>query len=189
MTSKDLPQAQRNLYDKAIAAVRLLNNDYAIQLLMAILKDAPEFLEGRQLCRKAAVQKKQSAGKKFLGMNTSGLSVLKLQQKAKKDPSGTIQDLEIILADDPYNVQANQMLFECAAALNMNDVAAFALETVRQGHPDNVKVMHRLAEFYMDQDQPGKAVDIYKAIMTVDASDGDARKGFTNSNAKLSMNC
>jgi hypothetical protein len=113
MTSKDLPQAQRNLFDKAVAAVRLLNNDYAIQLLMNILKETPEFLEGRQLCRKAAVQKKQSAGKKFLGMNTSGLSVLKLQQKAKKDPAGTMVDLEIILADDPYNVQANQMLFDC----------------------------------------------------------------------------
>ncbi len=187
MTSKDLPQAQRNLFDKAVAAVRLLNNDYAIQLLMAILKDAPDFLEGRQLCRKAAVQKKQTAGKKFLGMNTSGLSVLKLQQKAKKDPAGTIVDLEIILADDPYNVQANQMLFECALACTLPETAAFALETVKQGHPDNVKVMHRLADFYMETEQPAKAVDVYKAIMTADPSDGEARKGFTNSNAKLSM--
>ena len=186
MTAKDLPQAQRNLYEKAVAAVRLLNNDYAIQLLMAILKDAPDFLEGRQLCRKAAEQKKQ-ASKKFLGLNTGGLNVMKLSQKAKKDPSGTIVDLEVILADDPHSVQANQMLFECAVAAGMPEVAAFALETVRKGHPENTKVMHRLAEYYMESEQPGKAAEVYESIKKVDPSDGEARKGATNASAKLSM--
>ena len=187
MTAKDLPQAQRALFDKALAAVRLLNNDYAIQLLQAILKETPEFLEGRQLCRKAAIQKKNAAGKKFLSVNTSSLSVMKIQPKLKKDPAGAIQDLETVLAEDPYSVQANQMLFDAANTLKLHSTAAFALETVRQGHPENTKIMHRLAEHYMEHDQPDKAVTVYKAIQTLDPSDGESRKGYTNANAKLSM--
>lgn len=187
MTSKDLPANLRGYYDKAVAAVRMLNNDYAIQLLQNVLKEVPAFLEGRQLCRKAAIQKKQAAGKKLLSINTGGLSAMKVQPKAKKDPAGAIVDLEIILADDPYSVQANQLLFECANALQLTDTASFALETVRAGHPDNTKMLHRLADHYMAHSQASKAVSVYQAIQKVDPSDGEARKGFTNANAQLSM--
>jgi tetratricopeptide (TPR) repeat protein len=189
MTAKELPQSYRALYEKAVAAVRLSNSDYAIQILQSILKEVPEFLEGRQLCRKAAIQKRGGAtgSKKFLSVNTSSLSVMKIQPKSKKDPAGAIADLEEILAEDPFSVQANQMLFDCAVALKLNSTAAFALETVRAGHPDNVKVMHRLASFYMENDDPEKAVAVYKAIQTVDPTDGEARRGFTNANAQLSM--
>lgn len=187
LTVKDLPQSQRGLFEKAVAAVRLLNNDYAIQLLQNVLKESPNFLEGRQLCRKAAIQKKTSAGKKFLTVNTSGLSVIKVQSKVKKDPAEALHELEVILADDPYNIQANQLLYDAAKALQLPATAAFALETVRQGHPDNTKMMHRLAEHYMEQDQPDKAIAVYKDIQTKDPTDGEARKGYTNANAKLSM--
>lgn len=187
ITVKELPQATRNLYDKAAQAVRVLNNDYALQILQAVLKDLPQFLEGRQLLRKAAIQKKGSAGKKFLGVSTSGLSVIKIQQKAKKDPQGAIVDVEAVLAEDPFNVQANTLLFDCANTLGMTSTASFALETVRAGHPQNTKPLHQLAEHYMAHDQPDQAVNIYKAIQGIDPSDGEARKGFTNANAKLSM--
>jgi tetratricopeptide (TPR) repeat protein len=155
--------------------------------MQSILKDLPQFLEGRHVLRKAAIQKKTAAGKKFLSVNTAGLSVIKIQQKAKKDPAGAMVEVEAVLAEDPYNVQANHLLAECANAMSMPSTAAFALETVRTGHPQNTKSMHLLAEHYMANDQPDLAVNIYKSIQNIDATDGEARKGFTNANAKLSM--
>lgn len=187
ITAKELPQATRALFDKAVNAVRLLNNDYALQILQNLLRELPNFLEGRQVLRKAAIQKKTAAGKKFLSVNTAGLSVIKVQQKAKKDPATAMIETEAILAEDPYNVQANTLLFECANALGLPETAAFALETVRTGHPQNTKSMHLLAEHYMATDHPDLAVKAYKTILDLNASDGDARKGFTNANARLSM--
>ncbi len=188
ITANDLQPNHRGLYDKAVAAVRLQNNDYAVQLLQAILKEEPGFLEGRQLCRRASIQKK-GAGKKglFGKLDGTGLSVMKLQPKVKKDPLSSLPELELLLAEDPFNVQANQLLFDAANAAKMPDTAAFALETVRQGHPENTKSLHRLAEHYMEHDQPDKAANIFQAILKADPSDGEARKGVTNSNAKLSM--
>ena len=62
-TEKELKEAQRSLWLKAMAAVELRNFGYAISLLQGILKQEPEFLTGRQLLRRAEVTK-QKAGKK-----------------------------------------------------------------------------------------------------------------------------
>jgi hypothetical protein len=61
-----LPANIKALVEKAQNAVRMNNHDYAVQIMQAILKDNPDYLEGRQLARNAAVVKKATAGKKFM---------------------------------------------------------------------------------------------------------------------------
>jgi hypothetical protein len=48
-TEKELSEIQRGHWLKAVAAIELRNFGYAISLLQGILKQAPEFLTGRQL--------------------------------------------------------------------------------------------------------------------------------------------
>lgn len=169
--------------------MQVQNFGYAVQLLLPVVKAQPDCLEARRKLRKAAAaSKKASGGKKlFGGLSTGGLGLMKVQSKVKKDPAGAITDLEDVLAEDPYNPQANVLLYDAAMGSQMPETAAFALETIKEGHPADTKNMHRLALHYMQHDEPEKAADVYQAILKVDHTDGEARKGVTNANARASI--
>jgi tetratricopeptide (TPR) repeat protein len=184
-TPTDLSPAHRSLFDKAAASVKMQNASYAVQLLLPILKEVPSFLEGRKTLRTAAAL--AHSGKKKL-IDTSALAVMKLKTKAASDPVGVLYDLEEILATDPFNASANEMLFTAANAAKMEQTAAFGLEMIMKGHPSNIKNMHKLAEHYMNINDPEKAIVVFNNILKVDNSDGEARRGVTNANARQSMN-
>jgi tetratricopeptide (TPR) repeat protein len=186
----DLPQNLRSLAQKADAAIHSQNVGYAVQLLLPVVKAEPNFLDGRKKLRKAAAAAKKSAGggkKLFGGLSGGGLSNMKIQGKVKKEPAAALPELEDLLVEDPYNPQLNGLLYDVATALDMPDTAAFALETIREGHPTDTKNMHRLAQHYMLLKEPEKAANIYQAILKVDNTDGEARKGVTNANAQASI--
>lgn len=186
----DLPQNLRSLVQKADAAIQSQNVGYAVQLLLPVVKAEPQFLDGRRKLRKAAAAAKKTAssGKKlFGGLSGGGLSNMKVQGRVKKEPLAALPELEDLLVEDPYNPQVNGMLYEAAVALDMAETAAFALETIREGHPADTKNMHRLAQHYLLAKEPEKAATIFQAILRVDNTDGEARKGVTNSNAQASI--
>jgi tetratricopeptide (TPR) repeat protein len=186
----DLPQNLRSLVQKADAAIQSQNVGYAVQLLLPVVKAEPNFLDGRRKLRKAsaAVKKAAAGGKKlFGGLSAGGLSNMKLQGRVKKEPAAALAEIEDMLMEDPYNPQLNGLLYDAAIALDMQETAAFALETIREGHPTDTKNMHRLAQHYMLVKEPEKAANIFQAILKVDNTDGEARKGVTNANAQASI--
>ncbi len=180
----DLPQGYRNTYDKAVAAVKMNNYGYAVELLLSIVKEVPGFLNGRKLLRRAATQV-HSGKKKFL--DTTSVKLRKPQATLKKDPVAALAEVEDILKEDPLNVAANTVLFEAANAASMPMTASFALETALQGKPEDIKMGHKLAEYLLAHEDPERAIQIYEHILKQDHTDGDARKGVTNANARLSM--
>jgi len=184
VTESDLPQGYRNTYGKAVAAVKMSNYGYAVELLLSVLKDNPGFLEGRKLLRRAAIQT-QGGKKKFL--DTSMVKLRKPQATLKKDPVAALFEVEEILKEDPLNVSANIVLFEAANAASMPQTASFALETALQGKPEDSKVAHRWASYLLAHDDPEKAIKVYEHIIKHDNTDGEARTGLTNANARLSM--
>ena len=186
MTEADLPPQQKNLWLKGVSACQLKNFDYAISLIISVVKQSPEFLEGRKLLRRAEAEKFKGQKKSMFG----GVSLggFKLGGGGKKDPWEAIADLEDdVFQKDPYNANANQQLYDLALRLGQNDLAAFALETIREGHPANTKNMHALAHHYMAYEQPELASDVYRGILKVDATDMDAIKGEKDAAAKTSM--
>src|ERR671925_2409731 len=124
---KELNEAQRALWLKALAAMELRNFGYAISLLQDILKQEPEFLTGRQLLRRAAVTRSKSTRKSFFNISTAPIAVMKAQREIKKDPTRAIEMLEKVLEDEPYNRQANLALKEAAAAAGWREIGVFAL--------------------------------------------------------------
>ena len=80
-TEKELSEAQRAHWLKAVAAIELRNFGYAISLLQGILKQEPEFLTGRQLLRRAEVTKYNAVKKSFFNMSTSQIAVMKAQRE------------------------------------------------------------------------------------------------------------
>lgn len=186
ITEKELPANLKPLWLKAITAVQTSNLTYGISLLQAVLKDAPNFLDGRKMLRKCEIQVVGGVKKKggLFGMQ-SGFS--KISSHAKKDPVGALPLIEKELKDDPFNDNANDLLFDIALKLDMVDTAAFALETVRKGSPENSKLMHKLAEFYLTREQPLLASEVYNDIIKHHPTDGAAIKASKDCAARASM--
>jgi tetratricopeptide (TPR) repeat protein len=189
ITEKELPANIKPLWLKALTAVQASNLQYAVTLLQGVLKDNPGFLEGRKLLRNCEVQLSGGSKKKggLFGLQTGGISLMKVQSAAKKDPAGALVEIEKELEKDPLNDQANDLLFDVALKLELFETAAFALETVRKGSPENSKLLHKLAKFYLDRDQPQTAAEVYNDIIKHHPTDGVAIKGSKDASARASM--
>jgi len=188
ITEKDLPANIKPLWLKALTAVQSSNLDYAITLLQGVLKETPGFLEGRKLLRKCELQLSGGTKKRGLfGIQTGGMGVMKLQGIAKKDPLASLPLIEKELEKDPLNDQANDLLFDACLKLEMFETAAFALETIRQCNPENAKLLHKLAKFYLDREQPHDASEVYNDIIKHHPTDGAAIKGSKDASARASM--
>ncbi len=187
ITEKELPPNLKPLWLKALSAVQTANLAYGISILQSILKESPGFLEGRTMLRKCEIQLTGNSKKKAGLFGSGSMGVMKLQGPAKKDPLGTIPLLEKELEKDPYNEQANDLLFDICVKCELFETAAFALETVRKGSPENAKLLHKLAEFYISRDQPTTASEVYNDIIKHHPTDGPAIKGSKDASARASM--
>jgi len=185
MTEHELSPQQKNLWLRGVSAYQQKNFDYAVTLILSVVKDAPKFLDGRKMLRRAEAERFKGQKKGLFG----GMSFsLKGGANAKKDPWEAIQDLEdSVFQKDPYSESANQALYDYATRIAEHDLASFALETIREGHGTNTRNLHRLAEHYMAHDQPEKAGDVYRQISRQDPTDMDAVKGEKDAAAKTSM--
>ena len=189
ITEKDLPANIKPLWLKALTAVQASNLAYAVTLLQGVLKDCPDFLEARKMLRKCELQIAGGGKKKggLFGIQAGGMGSMKLQGAAKKDPHGAIVLIEKELEKDPLNEAANDLLFDVCSKLEMFETAAFALETIRQGRPENAKLLHKLAKFYLDREQPQLAAEVYNDIIKHHPTDGTAIKGSKDASARASM--
>ena len=189
ITEKELPPNLKPLWLKALSAVQTANLSYGVSLLQAVLKDSPGFLDGRKMLRNCELQLAGNTRKKagLFGMSGGGMGIMKLQGQAKKDPVGTLPLIEKELEKDPLNDQANDLLFDTFLKLELFDSAAFALETVRKGNPENAKLLHKLATFYITREQPFLASEVYNDIIKHHPTDGTAIKGSKDSSARASM--
>lgn len=177
----ELNPKQQNLWKKGLLAIEQKNWEYAVSLILPVVKELPGFLDGRMALRRAEGEMAGSGRKFSFG---GGL----FKGGSKKDPWEAIADLEDnVFQKDPFNVAANQQLYDLAMKLQFPDLAAFALETIRMGQQDNTKVMHTLADHYMAHDQPEKASEVYRAILKVDPRDMNAVKGEKDSAARTSI--
>ena len=189
ITETELSPALRPLWLKALSAVQMNNLEYAISLLQAVLKDDPAFLEGRMILRKCEIQiySKTEKKKGLFGSSGNSMGIMKLVSPAKKDPAGTLPLIEKELEKDPLSDAANELLFETALRLELYETAAFALETIRKHKPENVKLLHRLAEHYLSREMPAKATEVYNDIIKQAPNDSVAIKGAKDASARASM--
>ena len=186
-TEKDLSEAQRSHWLKAVAAFEMRNFGYAISLLQGILKHEPEFLGGRQLLRRAAVAKLKAEKKSFFNVSTASLAVMKAQREMKKDPKRTIELLEKILEDEPFNRQANLVLKEAAVAAGWPEIGVLALQTLLEEKPRDTKVLHELGRLYHQIGESDREVEVYHRITETDPMDSDALRLGKDASARASM--
>ncbi len=188
VSANELPPNLKNLWDRASKAVRMQNYDYVVQLLAGILKDEPNFLDGRRALRKAQIARSRTQKKTLsVRFNAPNLSLMRIKSQVSKDPVAAIAAIEEELDKDPVNAQGNQLLYEAALAAELPHIAAFALETIREANPKDKAILKQLAHHYLTHEEPGKAVEMYNLVLAIDASDLEAVKGVTDASARDSM--
>ena len=186
-TEKELSEALRALWLKAVAAIELRNFGYAISLLQEILKQEPQFLTGRQLLRRAEVTRRKSTKKGFFNISTAPIAVMKAQREIKKDPKRAVERLEKVLEEEPYNRQANLVLKEAALAAGWPDIGVFALRTLLEENPRDVKVLHDLGRLYRQLGDHEQEVEIYNQITAINPLDAEALRLGKDASAHASM--
>jgi tetratricopeptide (TPR) repeat protein len=186
-TEKELSEAQRAHWLKAVAAIELRNFGYAISLLQGILRHSPEFLTGRQLLRRTEVTRNKAAKKAFFNISTAPIAVMKAQREIKKDPKSAVQMIEKVLEDEPYNKQANLVLKEAAVAAGWPETGVFALRTLLEEHPKDVKILNELGRLYHDMGLSNEEVEIYNQITAIDPLNAEALRLGKDASARASM--
>jgi len=186
-TEKELNEAQRALWLKALAAMELRNFGYAISLLQEILKQEPQFLTGRQLLRRAEVAKLKASKKSFFNISTAPIAVMKAQREIKKAPARAIEMIEKVLEEEPYNRQANLTLKEAAVAAGWPEIAVFAMRTLLEENPRDLKVLHELGQLYHQTGQSDEEVVVYNRITEIDPLDANALRLGKDASARASM--
>lgn len=185
VTETELDPKFLNLWKKALLSFEQRNWDYVISLTLPVVKAEVGFLDGRKLLRAAEGEKAKASGKKLFGFGGGGGGLFK---GGKKEPVEQIADLEEnLFQNDPFSINGNQQLYDLAMRIHFPDLAAFALETIKRGHPQNTKIMHKLADHYMAHEEPEKAGDTYRAILKVEPRDMAAIKGEKDAAARMSI--
>jgi tetratricopeptide (TPR) repeat protein len=186
-TEKELNEAQRSLWLKALAAVELGNFGYTISLLRGVLKQEPEFLTGRQLLRRAEVAKQRAAKRSFFRVPSAPIAVMRAQREIKKAPQLAVEMIEKVLEEEPYNRQANLALKEAAVAAGWPEIGVFALRTLLENDPRDVKLLHQLGRLHHDMGQNEAEAEVYNRINEIDPLDAEALRLCKDASARASM--
>ena len=187
-TEKELSESNRALWLKALAAIELRNFGYAISLLQALLKHEPQFLTGRQLLRRAEITKRKSAKRSLFKISTAPIAVMKAQREIKKAPQRAIEMIEKVLEDEPYHRQANLVLKEAAVAAGWPQIGTFALQTLLEENPRDVKLLHQLGRIYNATGENEQEVEVYHRITEIDPLDGTALRLAKDASARAAIN-
>ena len=186
-TEKELSEAQRGHWLKAVAAMELRNFGYAISLIQGILRQEPEFMTGRQLLRRAEVTKHKAAKKTFFNISTAPLAVMKAQREVRKDPKRAMEMIEKVLEDEPYNRQANLVLKEAAVAAGWPEIGVFAIRTLLEDTPRDVKLLHELGRLFHEMGESDHEVETYNRIVDIEPLDAEAVRLGKDASARASM--
>jgi len=186
-TEKDLNESQHALWLKALAAVELRNFGYAISLLQGILKREPEFLTGRQLLRRAEVTKQRPGKKSFFRISTVSIAVIKAQLEIKKSPQRAIEMIEKVLEEEPFNRQANLVLKNAAVAAGWLEIGLFALRTLLEANPRDVRLLHELGQLHYRMGQSEEEVAVYNQITEIDPRNAAALRLGKDASARAAM--
>ena len=79
--------------------------------------------------------------------------------------------IEKVLEDEPYNRQANLVLKEAAVAAGWPEIGVFALHTLLEENPRDVKLLHELGQLYHAMGQSEQEVEVYNRITEIDPLD------------------
>lgn len=182
-----IPAAQRELFDKGMAALQKNNLDYAVALFTQVLKAEPGFFDCRQALRVAQHKRagaKTSFFKKFVG---AASTLTKGQIALRSNPYEALNVAEEILNDDPTNSDAHELLASAALEANLPKTAVLSLEVAFKAHPKNRKLAEKLADTLTSLGQNQRAEKIFRDLLTAFPNDPDIGEKLKNTLASRTL--
>ena len=182
-----IPFSTRELFDKGIAAVEKNNLDYAVTLLMQVLRHEPGFYQAREALR--AAQHKRSGGKrslfkKFVG---SASSLTRGQVALRTNPHDALLIAEEVLNDDPGNVLAHELLAKAATQAGYPRTAVLSLEVALRNQPNHRQVALDLAEALCGVGNRARAEKILRDLLKTNPNDPDLNQRLKNTLADRTL--
>lgn len=187
----EIPKPLRDQYEKGLTAIERSNLDYAIELLLTILKSEPGFLVCREALRKAG-QKKAGAGsglfKRIVSSAGSGPTLARAKFMVESQPLEALALTEQVIAGDPRNTMAHDLFTRAAMAADLPRTALLSLVAMRQESPADKDVSLRLAAAYTAIGQSEKAEAVFETLMKHHPNDPELSMMMKNASANRTLN-
>ena len=168
-TLVQIPVAQRELFDKGLAALQKNNLDYAVALFCQVLKAEPGFYECREALRAAQHKRTGTRGgglfKKLLG---SANSLTSGRMALRSNPLEAILIAEEALNQDPSNMQAHDLLADAALQAQLPKTALLSLEVAFKSNPSDRKLAEKLVEAHTQLGNHSRAEKLLRDLLSVD---------------------
>lgn len=187
----EIPRAVRDQYEKGVSALERSNLDYAIELLLSVMKAEPGFLAGRDALRKAGQKKAGQGGglfKKFVNSASSSPALAKARLITDSQPLEAMFVAEQVISNDPKSSLAHDIFAKAAVIAGLPRSAMLSLEAMRQEMPADKEVSIRLSEAYTAIGQNDKAEAVFAALMKHHPNDPQLNEMAKNISASRTLN-
>ncbi len=148
-----VPQGIRNLHSKAVAALERDNLDFAIEMFMKVVENAPNYLAARRNLRLASVAKFKRARRGALYHQIASLIGIPKSLKAslllkRGKNAEALMAAEELLLIDPLHVGFGKTYARAALAAGQTEAAVMTLEIIREQSPANIDAVEALGRLY-----------------------------------------
>jgi len=185
-------QQAQNFYKKGAAAFERGNLDIAIDLLMQCVTLSPGFSLARKFLRAAQITKFKREKKSRLatqmqefGAMLERAKISALQKSGKLEAA--LVECEKLLTRNPLHSLNVELAVEIAEASGHADAALFTVESAYENNPDDMKLLRRVAEFYMKVGDYTKARDAYAKLNAFLPNDQMIFKQLKDAEARVTM--
>jgi len=187
----EISQLDPRLVKQLMAADKALASDpsYSLEIYNSVLKQSPGCLELRKKLRALQFKQSKNSGKglsSLIGKVTTAPFLLRTG--GTKSPLKAIETAEGLIAKNPTNPAAHEMLATAAASLEMNHTCVFAYETIRKLQPKDTAILKKLAKAYLDSGNPDGVIETGNAILQLNPGDGDAEDLMKKASVDVAMN-
>jgi tetratricopeptide (TPR) repeat protein len=190
--SDQVAQQAQNLFNKGVTAFERGNLDYAIDMLMQCVTLAPGFSRARKFLRASQIAKfkREKKGRMAAQMQEFSAMMLRMKiaglQKAGKTEMALLE-CEKLLAMNPLHPQNVELAVEVADAAGHPDASLFTVEAAYENNPDDMKLLRRVADYYMAVGEYTKARDAYVKLNAFLPNDQTIFKALKDAEARVTM--
>jgi len=186
-----LPREMRQLHTKGMEALKRDNFDYAVDLFMQVLKNAPGCVDCRKALRAAQIGKAGSGGgmfKKMWGSASNAPQVAKGQMALRTNPGEALIIAEQILSSDPNNSGGHKLAAEAAMAMEMPRSAVLSLEVLARNNPRDKDAVIQFGNALADIGEIVKAERLLADLQRQMPTDQDVGQALKNLSARRTLN-
>lgn len=190
--SEQMAQQAQNFYAKGSAAYDRGNYDIAIDLLMQCVTRAPGFSKARKILRSAQIKKFKSTktggfATKIQEIKSAGRRTKIKGMLAANKPDMALIECEKLLSINPLDGQNVEIAVQAAEASGHPDAALFTVEAAYENNQDDMKLLSRVADFYMAVGEYEKARDAYIKLNAYVPTDQTILKKLKDAEARVTM--